>query len=130
MINISMINTPDGGDFINSKGLLETDNTPYSLIYLSLFGGDTPLNNMIANDVDVLTNSALLDALNAKIDENTIKNIEQKAQANLAWLTTENILTDINIDASIIDYKTVNLTVSGTIPEDNTEYSVDFNFNL
>ena len=102
MSDVSLIQTPDGGDITISNGTIAMDDGLASSVFLSLFGGnwdDSGLagdksrewwGNKIESDSDRLARSETQNLLRniAAIPAN-LRRIEDAAKRDLAWMDTE-----------------------------------------
>lgn len=137
MTDVLIYQGPDGGEVQFENNLIGMDNTPFTAIYLSLFGGNIDDNGTTATakkqwwgnvDESDLTRhmrsrtQALLIGLPA-ISSN-LQRIEEAAAQDLDWFK-QDLANEVNVNASIPARNTVRIVVNIT-GRNGTPWSFDF----
>jgi len=108
-----MIEQGDGGDFVFVGGDIASDDTFFTAVYISLFGGDAFYNALVKNP----TNKEFEESLNCVITADNLKTIETKANAALAWMVSSGFASEILTSAYNSIGKIINIDITITEPD-------------
>lgn len=140
MSDVMLYQGPNGGDLVFENGLVSMDESPFTAIYMSLFGGNLEDNGTTATESEQwwanfdepdLTRhlrsrtQAILIGLPA-ISSNLIR-VEEAAQQDLEWLK-QDLADDIHVTASIPARNTVKIVVE-VKGRSGTAYNFTFDRN-
>ena len=116
--------TPDGGDIRIEKGLIASDQTFGTAVYLSLFGGNKEDNGRVKNRKTwwgnmlrgVNENRRLVSRFQAIIfglpmTTRNILDAEEAARLDLAWIITEKIADEILANGRAVSRNRFSLTI-------------------
>jgi len=122
--DLRLNDTPDGGDILIKEGLILSDKTFSTAVYLSLFGGNKEDNGRVRNRKTwwgntlrgVNENQRLVSRLQAIIFglPMTTKNMldaEEAARLDLGWIITEKIASEIIASGRAVSRNRFSLTI-------------------
>ena len=123
--DLLLFDTPDGGDFLLTEGLLESDRSYDTAVYLSLFGGNKKDNGRVGNRKTWWGNTLRGVSENQKISSRfqavifgmpmsskTILEAEDAAKIDLSWFKKEKIVDEIIVDGRAVTRSRFSLKVS------------------
>lgn len=138
MSDVMLFQGPDGGDVNVTAGVLALDDTPFTAVYLSLFGGNVEDNGTTsteskqwwANVAEEVADrryrsqtQAALIGLPA-IPANTVR-LEQAAASDLEWMQTEGVASEVAISVTMPARNTARVFIKIT-GADGSVYPFEF----
>ncbi|MBQ9149870.1 phage GP46 family protein [bacterium] len=113
--------TGDGGEFELLQGDIKGDDTFYTAVYLSLFGGESFYNIYSKYNFD----TSFEEALCLPITSNNLRLVETKANNFLQWLIDEEIASKIEVFAYGDRQEKINVEITIIEPDSTThKYSI------
>lgn len=120
MCDFLMIENGDGGEIeVASDGDIVTDNTFYSAVYLSLFGGRCfyeQLENASAVEKDDIESE-----LNKPVLPDNLKNLANIINYRLNWMTEQGLAKSVNTECLAENDVITKCTITVIQPEGNME---------
>lgn len=142
MPDVHLFHTVDGGNirYVNGQAVMSRDGLE-TAVYLSLFGGNASDSGIEGDDPKQWWGNAdepeetrqyrsetqyLLQTLVA-IPAN-LRRLVEAVERDLAWMTSENIASDISVSAAMTGLHRVRLTIDVTVTDSVYQFLIDEQF--